>query len=130
MRKSIIKLILFLSPFLLALRVELFVLPIDFAIEGMKDDRWVQSFGVFVDRFYKMSMVPYLRASIRRWFSDKEEAAWHQADSKFGPILFLQRVGANKDVPKEELNRVVRMIKGYHDLFKDMNPWEPGGLFS
>jgi len=74
MRKSILKLILFLSPFLLVLRVELFVLPIDFAIEGMKDDRWVQSFGVFVDRFYKMSMVPYLRASIRRWFSDKEEA--------------------------------------------------------
>jgi hypothetical protein len=43
----------------------------------------------------------------------------HQADSKFDPILFLEGAGANKDVPKEELNRVVQIIKGYHDLFKD-----------
>ena len=35
MRKSIIKLILFLNPFLLALGVELFVLPIDFFTFGV-----------------------------------------------------------------------------------------------
>lgn len=87
-------------------------------IRKMKENRWIQSFGVFLDRLYKMNMVRYIRASIKRGFSDREENGLNRVDSKFGPILFLQGASANKEVPEERLNQAIQTIKGYHDLFK------------
>lgn len=87
-------------------------------IRKMKEKRWVQSFVVFLDRVYKMNMLLYIRACIRRGFSDREEKDLNRADSKFGPILFLQGANANKDVPEEKLNQAIQTIKGYHDLLK------------
>jgi len=51
-------------------------------------------------------------------FSERQETALNLADTKFGPILFLQGAKANKDVPKEKLDQVVQTIKSYDDLFK------------
>lgn len=87
-------------------------------VEEMKENRWIQSFGVFLDRLYKMNMVRYIRASIQRGFSNREENGLNRVDSKFGPILFLQGASANKKVPEETLNEAVQTIKSYHDLFK------------
>jgi hypothetical protein len=84
----------------------------------MKENRWIQSFGVFLDRLYKMDMFRYLRASVKRGFSDREESGLNRADTKFGPILFLQGASANKEVPEEKLNQAIETIKGYHDLLK------------
>jgi hypothetical protein len=87
-------------------------------IRKMRNNPWIQSFGVFLDRLYKMDMVRYIRASIRRGFSNRKENDLNRVDSKFGPILFLQGANANKSVPEGKLNEAVQTIKGYHDLFK------------
>jgi lysophospholipase L1-like esterase len=83
----------------------------------MRANRWIQSFGVFLDRLYKMNMLRFIRASVRRGFSGRKETNLNRADSKFGPILF-QSANANKDVPEEKLNQAIQTIKSYHDLFK------------
>jgi hypothetical protein len=88
-------------------------------IQKVKEKRWVKSFFVFLDRVYKMNMLLYIRASIRREFSDREGKNLNLVDSKFGPILFLQGAKANKDVPEEKLNQAIQTIKAYHDQFKN-----------
>jgi lysophospholipase L1-like esterase len=84
----------------------------------MRANRWIQSFGVFLDRLYKMNMLRFVRASVKRGFSDRGEKDLNRVDSEFGPILFLQGARANKEVPEEKLNQAIQTIKGYHDLFK------------
>ncbi len=86
--------------------------------EKIKEYRWVQSLGVFLDRLYKMNMVRYLRATIERSFSDRERAHLIWADTKFGPILFFEGGKANEDVSEEKLNQATQTIKTYHDLFQ------------
>jgi hypothetical protein len=83
----------------------------------IREYRWIQSFGVFLDRLYKMNMVQYLRASIGRRFSDREKAGLNWADTKFGPMLFFEGAKANEDVREEKLNQATQTIKAYHDLF-------------
>lgn len=87
-------------------------------IRKMRANRWIQSLGVFLDRLYKMNMLRFIRASVKRGFSDREEKDLNRVDSKFGPVLFVRRANANKDVPEEKLNQAIQTIKSYHDLFK------------
>ena len=87
-------------------------------VRRMRENRWIQSIGVFLDRLYKMNMVRYLRASLERGFGDGDKRALNWADTKFGTILFFEGAKANRDVPEEKLNQAVRTVKAYHDLFK------------
>lgn len=88
-------------------------------IEILKEKQWIQSLGVFFDRLYKMNMVQYIKASLKRKFSDPEEVNLIWADSQFGPILYLQGAKANEGgIDEEKWNRATLTIKAYHDLFK------------
>ena len=87
-------------------------------IEMIQENRRIQSVFVFLDRLYKMNMFRYLRATLRRMFSERQETALNLADTRFGPILFFRGAKANEDVPKEKLDQVVQTIKSYDDLFK------------
>jgi alginate O-acetyltransferase complex protein AlgJ len=87
-------------------------------VRRMKQYRPIQSFSVFLDRLYKMSMVRYLKASMRRRFSDREKLVSNGVDSRFGSILFLQGAEANRDVPEQKLNQAIQTINAYNDLLK------------
>lgn len=87
-------------------------------IEAMRENRWVQSLGVFLDRLYKMNMLHYLRATIERKFSDRSRFSSTWLDTQYGPIFFLEGAKANREVEEKEMDRVVRTIKGYDDVFR------------
>jgi len=87
-------------------------------VKKMTEYRWVQSLGVFLDRLFKMNMVHYLRATIERSFSDRATMGLNRANTKFGPILFLQGAKANEEVPEGKLKRATQTIKAYSDFFR------------
>jgi alginate O-acetyltransferase complex protein AlgJ len=87
-------------------------------IETMRENRWLQSIGVFLDRLYKMNMLQYLKATIKRKFSDRGRFGSTWVDTQYGMIFFLEGAKANGMVPEKELDRLVRTIKGYDDVFK------------
>jgi lysophospholipase L1-like esterase len=87
-------------------------------IETLRQKRWFQSAGVFLDRLYKMNMLHYFKASLERMFSGHQKISLNRVETKFGPILFLEGARANDQVPEEKLDRVVETIKSYDHLFK------------
>lgn len=105
---------------------ELFELP---ALKQMKDrkwtsrlkeeinqNRWVQTIFTCLDRISKWNMLHYLRASMRRSVTKAQENQSGGVPSQYGRIFFLQGAGANRDVPKEKLEKAIGVIKSYHDI--------------
>jgi alginate O-acetyltransferase complex protein AlgJ len=95
-----------------------FLASVEDRIETMRENRWVQSIGVFLDRLYKMNMVRYLKASLERKFSGGGRFGSTWVDTRYGTIFFLEGAKANREVPEKEMDRAVRTIKGYEDVFK------------
>ncbi len=95
-----------------------FFTPVQERIEAMRENGWVQSVGVFLDRLCKMNMLHYFRATLERKFSERSGFGSICVDTQYGPIFFLEGAKANRKVKEEELDRVVRTIKGYDDVFK------------
>jgi hypothetical protein len=82
-------------------------------------NRFIQSVGVYLDRIYKANMLQYLRASLRRIGSSDSQTIYpNMFSSKYGPVFFLQGADANKDVPKDELDKAVQVIKTYDEFLR------------
>jgi len=87
--------------------------------DRMEGNRLIQFVGITLDRIYRANMLQYLRASLRRiGSSHSEEIPSNAASSKYGPVFFFQGADANRDVPKDRLDQVVKVIKTYDDLFR------------
>lgn len=86
--------------------------------EEINQNRWVQTFVTHLDRISKWNMLHYLRASLRRSFINTQENQPGGVPSKYGRIFFLQGAGANRDVPREKLEKAIEVIKSYHDAIK------------
>ena len=82
-------------------------------------NRFIQCLGVYLDRIYKANMLEYMRANLRRIGSPHFEAIpSNSVSSKYGPVLFFQGADLNKDVPKDQFDRVVQIIKAYDELLR------------
>jgi alginate O-acetyltransferase complex protein AlgJ len=82
-------------------------------------NRFIQCVGVYLDRIYKANMLQYLRASLRRIGSSHSETIFSRSvSSKYGPVFFLQGADANKDVPKDQFDKAVQVIKTYDELLR------------
>jgi len=85
----------------------------------MRENWLIQSVGVCLDRFYKANMLQYLRATLRRMGSSHSQAIYpNRFSSKYGPVFFLQGEDANKDVPKDQFDKAVQVIKAYDGLLR------------
>jgi len=80
----------------------------------------VQFAGVCLDRIYKQNMLLYVRASLRRAVSSESQTLYFNQpiSSKYGPVFFLQGADANKDVPQDQFNKVVEVVKGYDEVLR------------
>ena len=83
--------------------------------DRVKENRWVQSTMVLLDRLCKMNMLQYVRASLRR-MTPPFRSRHITVPSKDGPVFFLQGARANQPVPRGQLERAVLTIKAYNDL--------------
>ncbi len=83
-----------------------------------QQNRVVQSVAIQLDRLSKRIMLHFLRASLRRAISGPEYLGPGPVSSPYGPIFFLQGVKANEDVPKEELDKAIQIIRSYNDAVK------------
>jgi len=82
-------------------------------------NRFIQCVGVYLDRIYKANMLQYLRASLRRiGFSHSQTIYPDRFSSKYGPVFFLQGADANKDVPKDQFDKAVQVIKTYDEFLR------------
>ena len=82
-------------------------------------NRLIQCVGVYLDRIYKANMLQYMRASLRRIGSPHSEAIpSNSVSSKYGPVLFFQGAYLNKDVPKDQFDKAVQVIKTYDQLLR------------
>jgi hypothetical protein len=87
--------------------------------DQMRGNWLIQSVGISLDRIYKANMLQYLRASLRRIGSSHSETIpSNTVSSKYGPVFFFLGADANKDVPKDRLDKVVEVIKTYDELFR------------
>jgi len=86
--------------------------------EEINQNRWIQTFVTHLDRISKWNMLHYLRASLRRRFINIQENPPGGVPSKYGRLFFLQGAGANRDVPREKLEKAIELIKSYHDVIK------------
>jgi hypothetical protein len=85
----------------------------------LRGNRFIQYVGVTLDRIYKANMLQYLRASLRRGLGSHSEAdPSGSVSSKYGPVFFLQGADANKDVPKDQFDKAVQVIKTYDELLR------------
>ncbi|HUL21070.1 MAG TPA: hypothetical protein VLZ10_06425 [Thermodesulfobacteriota bacterium] len=82
-------------------------------------NRFIQWVGVCLDRIYKANMLQYLRATLRRMGSSHSQAIYpNRFSSKYGPVFFFQGADANKDVPRDQFDKVVQVIKSYDELLR------------
>ena len=51
-------------------------------IDALREKRWFQSIGVFLDRLYKMNMLHYLRASLGEMFSEPRRIGLNRVETK------------------------------------------------
>ncbi len=69
--------------------------------------RFIQVAGVFFDRLFKMNMLHYVRARIRK----VPGQGVRPFPSKFGPMYFLQGEEANREVPEDRFEKAVRVLE-------------------
>ena len=80
---------------------------------------FIQYLGVYLDRIDKANMLQYMRASLMRIGSPHSEALpSNSVSSKYGPVLFFQGADLNKDVPKDQFDKAVQVIKTYDQLLR------------
>ena len=86
----------------------------------MRQNWLIQCVGVNLDRIYKANMLQYLRASLRRMIESSGSQTIYpdRFPSKYGPVFFLQGADANKDVPKDQFDKAVQVIKTYDQLLR------------
>lgn len=88
-------------------------------IKSFREKEKFQSIVVYFDRMFKANMLHSLRARFRRSLSKDPAYYRKHVDSKFGHIFFLQGGDANQEVPKEERDKVIQVIKGYHNALRE-----------
>lgn len=82
-------------------------------------NRFIQCIGVYLDRIYKANMLQYLRATLRRIGSSHSQTiSSNSVSSKHGPVFFLQGASANKDIPKDQFDKAVQVIKTYDEFLR------------
>ena len=88
--------------------------------QQLENHPWIQTVAVLLDRFDKKIMLEYVRASLRRMFFPEVQGIPEGAvPSSHGVVIFFQGAAANKQVPKEKLERVVDILKTYDEVLKE-----------
>jgi alginate O-acetyltransferase complex protein AlgJ len=82
--------------------------------DKIRQMRWVQWLGVFLDRLSKMNMLHYVRARI----GNRAIREVHYVPSKFGPMFFLQGEVANQAVSNEDFQRAIKTIEAYDQVLR------------
>ncbi len=81
---------------------------------------WIQTAAVLVDRFDKKIMLEYVRASLKRmFFAELQGIPYGAVPTSDGVVIFFQGADANKQVPREKLERVVDILKTYDEALKE-----------
>lgn len=83
-----------------------------------QENRTIQSLAILLNRISKMTMLHYVRASLRRSISPAHPRAPQFISSQYGPVFFLQGKSANENVSKEKLDRAIQVIRSYHEALK------------
>jgi alginate O-acetyltransferase complex protein AlgJ len=83
--------------------------------DELKENCWIQSMIILLDRISKMNMLHYVRSSLRR-MAPPFQSSHITISSKDGPVFFLQGARANQAVPRDQFDKAVLTIKAYHDL--------------
>ena len=86
--------------------------------QKMNQNQWIQNFIVQLDRLYKLNMLHFFRASLRRCIASPPENLFPRVSSPYGRILFLQGAEANRDVSKEKLNQTIQIIISYNNTVR------------
>ncbi len=85
-----------------------------------------QQLAILFDRIYKNNMCHFFRERIRdikNKITEKFRSLLIKSDTKDKPILspkllFYYGIEANKDVPREEIDRIVQIIKSYDQILE------------
>jgi alginate O-acetyltransferase complex protein AlgJ len=86
--------------------------------QKMNQNEWFQNSIIQLDRLYKLNMLHFFRASLRRCIAPPPENFLPRISSPYGRILFLQGAEANRDVPKEKLNQIIQIILSYNKIVR------------
>jgi len=82
--------------------------------DKIKQNRWIQSMGVLLDRLSKMNMLNYARARI----GNRAIKGFRQFPSRFGPMLFFIGEEANRGVSDENFRKAIKTIEAYDYVLK------------
>lgn len=85
------------------------------SIKGLRENRFLQTIFVLLDRLSKLNMLHHLRATIRRAILPEAEIKPRYMTTQHGAIFFLKGPDANREVQKGVFNQVVNLIRSYHD---------------
>jgi hypothetical protein len=77
----------------------------------LMENETIQSAAILMDRLWKMNMLHYCRAEIRR----AEVLPRQPVFVRGAPILFFQGAKANMDIPERQREEVVRVLCSYRD---------------
>lgn len=86
------------------------------------ENRWIQSFGMVLDRIYKSNMLRYLKESLMR--SLRRSLVGHPTTSlngvrtSHGWVFFLPDSRASQEIPQKAFDKAVQTVKTYHQLLK------------
>lgn len=111
-------------------RIERELLDLD-SVKPMREKKWfpkykqriqknqiIQSLAIQLDRIYKMVMLHYLQASLRRGISTPKHLGPNPISSQYGPIFFNEGQRANEVVSKEKLNQTIQIIISYNNTVR------------
>jgi hypothetical protein len=80
--------------------------------DRVKQTKWVQSAGVLLDRLFKMNMLHHFRAGLGK----EVVRNIHSFPSKFGPMYFLQGEEANREVPRDQFEKTIKVLETYKSV--------------
>jgi hypothetical protein len=83
--------------------------------DDFREMRLIQVAGVFLDRLWKMNMLQYVRARIGKEPGEVSRPIL----SKFGPMYFLQGEEANRKVPEDRFERVIKNLETCKSVLKE-----------
>jgi alginate O-acetyltransferase complex protein AlgJ len=86
--------------------------------QQFQENRVIQSLAIQLDRVSKMIMLHYFRTSLRRGISNPKHLGPEPIFSEYGPIFFLQGRGANEEVSKEKLDKIIQIIRSYNEVVR------------
>lgn len=86
--------------------------------EWIRQNRWVQTCFIHLDRISKWTMLHYVRAEVRRSAVSAQENRPGGVSSRYGHFFFLQGAEANREVSEETFEKAMGTIRSYHEAIR------------